>query len=78
LESLLPLLRPELPELLELLERPLLPQPMREPSSRVPPRSRLLSDWLREDPLLPRDEPPDPEDLFDWFAMSRSSENFVV
>jgi hypothetical protein len=29
----------------------------------------LLSDWLRDEPLLPRDELPEPEDLFDWFAI---------
>jgi len=66
LESLLlPELRLELP-----LERPLLLLPLRDdPSSRLPPRWRLLSDWLREEPLPPRDELPDPDDLFDWFAM---------
>jgi hypothetical protein len=72
-ESLpLPELRPE-----PLLERPLpllLPLLLRDdPSSRLPPRWRLLSDWLREDPPLPRDELPDPDDLFDWFAMECSS-----
>ena len=68
LESLLlPELRLEL-----LLERPLLLllPPRGDPSSRLPPRWRLLSDWLREDPPLPRDELPDPDDLFDWFAMA--------
>ena len=69
LESLLlPELRLELP-----LERPLLLLlllPLRDdPSSRLPPRWRFMSDWLREEPLLPRDELPDPDDLFDWFAM---------
>jgi hypothetical protein len=59
----------------ELLERPLLLLLLLfrlrdEPSSRLPPRSRLLSDWLREDPPLPRDELPDPDDLFDCFAMA--------
>ena len=68
LESL-PELRLEL-----LLERPLLLLLLLlrdDPSPRLPPRSRLLSDWLREDPLLlpPRDELPDPDDLLDWFAM---------
>jgi len=57
------------PELLELLERPLPLLDLREPSLREPPRSRLLSDWLRDDLPLPRDELPEPEDLFDWFAM---------
>ena len=72
-------LRPEslllLPELrLEpLLERPLLLL-RDDPSSRLPPRWRLPSDWLREEPPLPRDELPDPDDLFDWFAMVCSSE----
>lgn len=74
---LLPELRPELP-----LERPLLLLLLLllpllllrdDPSSRLPPRWRLLSDWLREEPLLPRDELPDPDDLFDWFAMECSS-----
>jgi hypothetical protein len=73
------LLRPEsllLPELRLLLERPLLPLLLLlrdDPSSRLPPRWRLLSDWLREEPPLPRDELPDPDDLFDWFAMECSS-----
>ncbi len=57
------------PELLPLDEARLLPELVREPSSRLPPFSRLLSDWLRDDPPLPRDELPDPDDLFDWFAM---------
>jgi hypothetical protein len=71
------LFRPEslllLPELrLEpLLERPLLLL-RDDPSSRLPPRWRLLSDWLREELPLPRDELPDPDD-FDWFAMVCSS-----
>jgi hypothetical protein len=67
---LLPELRPE-----PLLERPLplLLLLRDDPSSRLPPRWRLLSDWLREDPPLPRDELPDPDDLFDWFAMECSS-----
>jgi len=67
---LLPELRPE-----PLLERPLLPLLLLrdDPSSRLPPRWRLLSDWLREEPRLPRDELPDPDDLFDWFAMECSS-----
>ena len=65
---------------LELLERPLLLlsllllRPLLllrdDPSLRFPPRSRLLSDWLRDWLLLPRDELPDPDDLFDWFAMA--------
>lgn len=66
-----PRLESELPR--PLLLRPLL-LPLRDvPSSRLPPRSRLLSDELREEPLPPRDELPDPDDLFDWFAMKCSS-----
>jgi hypothetical protein len=64
-----PRFEPELPRPLLLL-LPLLPLLLRDdPSSRLPPRSRLLSDELREEPLLPRDELPDPDDLFDWFAI---------
>jgi len=66
---------PERPLLLLLLFMslllPLRPLLLRdEPSLRLPPRSRLLSDWLRDWLLLPRDELPDPDDLFDWFAMA--------
>ena len=60
----------ELPRPLLLLLRPPLPLLLRDdPSSRLPPRSRFMSDELREEPLLPRDELPDPDDLFDWFAI---------
>jgi len=58
----------ELPRPLLLLPRPLL-LPRDDPSSLLPPRSRFMSDELREEPLLPRDELPDPDDLFDWFAI---------
>ena len=61
------LLRPEL-----LLERLLLLL-RDDPSSRLPPRWRFMSDWLREELLPLRDELPDPDDLFDWFAMVCSS-----
>jgi hypothetical protein len=73
LSLLLP--RPDDPRLELPLERPLLlPLPLRdEPALRLPPRSRLLSDWLRDEPPLPRDDLPDPDDLFDWFAMTCSS-----
>ena len=57
------------PEPLPLEEPRLLPELPRVLPLRFPPRSRLLSDWLRDDPPLPRDELPDPDDLFDWFAM---------
>jgi hypothetical protein len=60
LELLLPLPLPLLLLLLLLRE---------DPSLRLPPRSRLLSDELRDEPPLPRDELPDPDDLFDWFAI---------
>src|ERR1051326_3025001 len=63
--------RPDLEPLLRPL--PLLPRPLPllrdDPSSLLPPRSRFMSDELREDPPLPRDELPDPDDLFDWFAI---------
>src|SRR5206468_2352774 len=66
-------LEPE-PELLRLEElRPLLLPLREELCARLPPRSRLVSIWLRDELLLPllpwllwRDEL---EDLFDWFAM---------
>jgi hypothetical protein len=64
-ESLL--FRPELPERPLPLDRSPLELPLlrEEPSSRTPPRCRFESDRLREDPPLPRDELPDPDDLFD-------------
>jgi hemerythrin superfamily protein len=62
--------RPDDPRPDPLLERPL---PLLlfcdDPWLRLPPLSRLLSDWLRDFPL-PRDELPGPDDLFDWFAMA--------
>jgi hypothetical protein len=65
--------RPELELLLRPLPLPLLPRPLPlprdDPSSLLPPRSRFMSDELREEPLLPRGELPDPDDLFDWFAI---------
>jgi hypothetical protein len=66
-----------LPELLELPERPLLPFLLLlpredDPSSFMPPRWRLLSDWLRDELLPLRDELPDPDDLFDWFAIANA------